>query len=177
MLQLLESPVVIWSIIMFFVVVLFLSFFMMFPKISGEHQIIPGVSTKVDVTAKESRSKCTMLGFLKQLPKGEPIPNECMSCQKLIECVMAKRAFDWYLGREASEKSVSSKSDVSGMDYGDWKTEISKISRYRTSVEEHRVQELVERGNRLKREGKVHNYDEWRHFMWVLKKRCEERPS
>ena len=149
----------------------------MLPKTNGKHQINPNISTKVVVPAKENRSKCTMLGFLKQIPKGEPIPNECMSCQKLAECVMAKRAFDWYLGREASTQSASSTSDILDMDYGDWKTEISKISRYRTSVKVDRVQKLMERGNQLKKEGKIHNYDEWRHFMWVLRNRCEERPS
>ncbi|UCD26457.1 MAG: hypothetical protein JSV75_06095 [Candidatus Bathyarchaeota archaeon] len=127
--------------------------------------------------AKEKHSKCTMLGFLKKLPKGEAIPNECMSCKKLAECVMAKRAFDWYLGQEASMQSASSTSDILGMDYGDWKTEISKISRYRTSAKVDRVQKLMERGNQLKKEGKIHNYDEWRHFMWVLRNRCKEQPS
>ena len=52
MFQLLESPVVIWSIVMFFVVVLFLYFFTMLPKTSGENQIILGITTKVDVTDK-----------------------------------------------------------------------------------------------------------------------------
>lgn len=139
--------------------------------------MITATSTKVAVRAKENRSECTMLGFLKQLPKGEPIPNECMSCQKLAECAMAKRAFDWYLGREASAQSVSSISDIRDMDYGDWKMEILKISRYRISVEVETVQALIERGNQLKREGTIRNHGEWTHLIWVLKNKYREMTS
>jgi len=127
--------------------------------------------------AKENHSGCTMLGYLKKLPKGEPIPGECMSCQKLAECAIAKRAFDWYLGREASVQSVSSISDIRDMDYGNWKMEILKISRYRISVEVETAQALIERGNHLKREGQIRNHDEWAHSMWVLKSKYREMIS
>ena len=99
MFQFLESPVVIWSIIMCFFLFYLVLFFRMLPKTNEEHPINADTSTEV---AKENHHECTMLGLLEKLPKGEPIPNECMSCQKLAECAMAKRAFDWYLGREAS---------------------------------------------------------------------------
>ena len=127
--------------------------------------------------AKENHSGCTMLGYLKKLPKGESIPGECMSCQKLAKCAMAKRAFDWYLGREASAQSMSSISDIRDMDYGNWKMEILKISRYRMSVEVETAQALIERGNQLKREGQIRNHDEWAHSMWVLKSKYREMIS
>ena len=63
------------------------------------------------------------------------------------------------------------------MDYGTWKMEILKISRYRISVKVETVQALIERGNQLKREGKIRNYDEWTHFMWVLKNKYREMSS
>jgi hypothetical protein len=40
-----------------------------------------------------------MLGFLEKLPRGDPIPKECLNCRRLVECAMAKRAFDWYRGK------------------------------------------------------------------------------
>ena len=177
MLQFLELPVIIWSIIMFFFLFFFVLFFRMLPRTNGKHQTYTDTSTKVAVSAKENRSECTMLGLLEKLPKGEPIPNECMSCQKLAECTMAKKAFDWYLGREASAQSMSSTSDIRYMDYGMWKMEVLKISRHRLSVEVETVQTLIERGNQFKRQGKIRNYDEWAHFMWVLKNRYEEMTS
>ena len=66
------------------------------PETDVKHQITP---TK---TAKEARSECDMLGFVEKLPKGEPIPNECMSCGKLVECSLAKKALNWYLGRNSA---------------------------------------------------------------------------
>jgi len=71
----------------------------MLPKTSGKHQGT-GTSRKA---VEEKRSECTMLGFLEKLPKGDPIPTECLNCRKLVECAMAKRAFDWYLGKNSSQ--------------------------------------------------------------------------
>jgi len=96
--MLLDSPAFIWLTILSFVGVFFVLFFTMFPKSNGKQQINAATSTKV---AKENSSACTMLGFLKKLPKGEPIPNECVSCRKLVECSMAKRAFEWYIGQDS----------------------------------------------------------------------------
>ncbi len=52
---------------------------------------------------EENRCECTMIGSLEKLPKGDPIPTECMNCQKLVECAMAKRAFDGYLGQNSPQ--------------------------------------------------------------------------
>jgi len=98
MLQFLGSPVIIWSIITLFILLFFVLFLTMSPRIDGIHQISIDTSMKV---AKENRSECTMLGFLEKLPKGEPIPNECLSCRKLVKCAMAKRAFEWYTGQNS----------------------------------------------------------------------------
>ena len=108
MFQFLESPVIIWSIIMFYFLFFSVLFLTMLPKSNGKRQINTATSMKV---AKENRSECTMLGFLEKLPKGEPIPGECVSCQKLAECAMAKRAFNWYLGRNSAQNSKNGRTD------------------------------------------------------------------
>ena len=41
------------------------------------------------------------LGYLKTLPKNTPIPNECLSCPKIIECKHS------YLARKPTEPSAS----------------------------------------------------------------------
>jgi len=66
------------------------------PRENGEQQ-------RKSKTSEENSSECTMLGFLEKLPKGDPIPNECLNCQNLVECTMAKRAFDWYLGHDRAQ--------------------------------------------------------------------------
>jgi hypothetical protein len=71
----------------------------MFPKRNGKQQMNTATSTK---GAKEDASACIMRGFLKKLPKGEPIPNECMRCRKLVECSMEKRVFEWYIGHDSA---------------------------------------------------------------------------
>ena len=68
-------------------------------------------------------------------------------------------------------------SDITYMDYWAWKMEILKISRYRTSVKAERVQALMEKGKQLKRKGKIRNYDEWAHLMWVLRNKYVELTS
>lgn len=98
MFQFLESPIIIKLIITFFFLFFFVLFLTMMAGTNGKHQISTDTTTKA---AKENRSECTMLGFLERLPKGDPIPKECLDCQKLVECAMARRAFDWYLGRKS----------------------------------------------------------------------------
>jgi len=68
-------------------------------------------------------------------------------------------------------------SDIRYMDYGTWKMEILKISRYRMSVKVETVQALMERGNQLKREEKIRNHGEWTHLIWVLKNKYREMTS
>jgi len=102
MFQFIESPVIVWLILMFFFLFFFVLFFTILPKTNGKHQINTGPSMKV---SKENRSECANLGFLEKLPKGDPIPKECLKCQKLVECTMAKRAFEWYLGQSSVQNS------------------------------------------------------------------------
>jgi len=102
MFQFLESPFIILLIITLFFLLLLVFFLTMSPKENGENQTNTDTSMKV---AKENRSGCTMLGFLEKLPKGDPIPKECLNCRKLVECTMAKRAFDWYLGQNSAQNS------------------------------------------------------------------------
>jgi hypothetical protein len=82
----------------------FLFFFIWFltklPRTNRKQQISTDTPTKV---AKESRPECTMFGFLEKLPKDDPIPDECMSCQKLVECLMKKRAYNWYVGQNSAQ--------------------------------------------------------------------------
>ena len=72
----------------------------MLPRTNGKHQISTDTQMKV---AKENSSECTVFGLLEKIPKGDPIPDECMSCRKLVECVMKKRAFDWYTGQDSAQ--------------------------------------------------------------------------
>ena len=112
MFQFLESPIIIKLIIAFFLLFFFILFLIMSPRKNGKHRISTDTSMKV---AKENLSECTMLGFLEKLPKGDPIPKECLNCQKLVECAMAKRAFDWYLGRKSDQKSKTGRTNRAEM--------------------------------------------------------------
>jgi len=85
-----------------FLLLLLAFFFTMSPKEKREKSKNTDTSVKM---AKESSSECTMLGFLEKLPRGDPIPKECLNCRKLVECAMAKRAFDWYLGKNSAQNS------------------------------------------------------------------------
>ena len=64
---------------------------------------------------------------------------------------------------------MSPKSDIHHLNYAAWKLEVLKITRYRISLKTEVVQALIERGNELKREGRIRDYDDWSHLMWVLK--------
>lgn len=76
----------------------------MLPRTDGKPRMNTGTPMKV---AKKNNSECTMLGFLEKLPKGDPIPNECMSCRNLVKCVMAKRAFEWYTGHSSKNERTN----------------------------------------------------------------------
>lgn len=47
-------------------------------------------------------------------------------------------------------------------------------SHYKISVRVARVQMLIERGSKLKSEGRVRDYYEWAHFILVLKNEYRE---
>ena len=111
MLQFLESPIIIWLIIMCFFLFFFVLYLTMLPKTNRKHQ---GTDTSIKA-AEENRSECTMLGFLEKLPKGDPIPKECLNCRKLVECAMAKRAFDWYLGQNSAQNSENGRNNRAEM--------------------------------------------------------------
>jgi len=100
MFQFFESPAVITLVIMFYFLFFFVLFLAKLPRTNENHQMSADTSTKVNI---ESRSECTMFGFLEKLPKDDPIPDECMSCQKLVECLMKKRAYDWYTGQDSAQ--------------------------------------------------------------------------
>ena len=108
MFQFLESPFIILLLITLFFLLLLVFFLTMSPKENGENPTNTDILMKV---AKEGSSECTMLGFLEKLPKGDPIPKECLNCRKLVECAMAKRAFNWYLGQDLAQNSENGRSD------------------------------------------------------------------
>lgn len=55
---------------------------------------------KTDEKKPAEEAKCKHeLGYLKTLPKNTPIPNECLSCRKIIECKHS------YLARKPGEPS------------------------------------------------------------------------
>jgi len=106
-----ETPLLVALIIL----LCFLFFFVLLrtelPRTNGKHQ---GTDTSMKV-AEENRSECTMLGFLEKLPKGDPIPKECLNCRKLVECAMAKRAFDWYLGQNSAQNPENGRNNRAEM--------------------------------------------------------------
>jgi hypothetical protein len=112
MFQFLESPFIILLLITLFLLLLIVFFFTMSPKENGENPKNTDKSMKV---AKEDTSECTMLGFLEKLPKGDPIPKECLNCEKLVECAMAKRAFNWYLGQNSAQNSENRRNNRAEM--------------------------------------------------------------
>jgi hypothetical protein len=112
MFQFLESPFVILLMIALLFLLLLAFFFTMSPKENGQNPTKTDTLMKV---AKENSSECTMLGFLEKLPKGDPIPKECLNCKKLVECAMAKRAFNWYLGQDSAQDSENERKNRAGM--------------------------------------------------------------
>jgi hypothetical protein len=108
MFQFLGSPFIIPLMITLFLLLLLVFFLTMSPKENGINPTNHDTSMKVD---KENSSECTMLGFLEKLPKGDPIPKECLNCQKLVECAMAKRAFNWYLGKDSAQNSENGRNN------------------------------------------------------------------
>ncbi len=84
----------------------------MSPKENGENQTNTDTPKRV---VKEGTSECTLLGFLEKLPKGDPIPKDCLNCQKLVECAMAKRAFNWYLGQGSPQNSENGRDNGAEM--------------------------------------------------------------
>jgi len=61
-------------------------------RISEEHKEI--TISKRDVkkpsTKLENNVKCKhFLGYLKKRPKDTPFPNECLTCDKMIECLLS----------------------------------------------------------------------------------------
>jgi len=105
MFSIFETPLFITVIIMFYIVFFFALFIIKLPRENGKQQMQSKKSEKITQVAQEYNSDCTMFGFLQTLPKGEAIPDECMSCQKLLECLLKKNAYEWYSGRDSSKKS------------------------------------------------------------------------
>lgn len=102
MFQFVESPAFVFLFFTVSCVFLFVLFLKMCSGKNGEHQIRADISIAV---ARERRSECEMVGFLEKLPKGDPLPDECISCPNLVECALAKRAFDWYIGQKSTPDS------------------------------------------------------------------------
>jgi len=100
MFEFFQSPVIITLIIMSYFLFFFVLFLTKLPRTNGKHQISTDTSIKV---AEESHPECTMFGLLEKLPKDEPIPDECMSCKKLVACLMKKKAFSWYVGQDSTQ--------------------------------------------------------------------------
>jgi hypothetical protein len=100
-----ETPILITLIIMFYFLFFFILFLAKLPKGSGNLQRNSNTSEEITRVAQESHSECTMFGFLQELPKGDPVPDECMNCQKLVQCLLKKNAFNWYSGQDSSEES------------------------------------------------------------------------
>ncbi|KPV63162.1 MAG: hypothetical protein AOA66_1012 [Candidatus Bathyarchaeota archaeon BA2] len=100
-----ETPVLIILIVVFYLLFFLVLFLIKLPEEHGKQQRNTKTSAEITRVAKESQPECTMFGFLRELPKGDPIPDECMSCQKLVECLMKKNEFEWYSRRDSSKKS------------------------------------------------------------------------
>jgi hypothetical protein len=106
MFEFLESPEFIFIFIVSASTILLVSFLSMVPRAKRENQTI-----ETPVRAAEgNRFECTVLGFARSLPEGEPLPDECMSCPKLLECMVAKDAFDWYVGQKTAQAQAPQQS-------------------------------------------------------------------
>ena len=106
-----ETPLLVALIILLCFLFFFVLLLTELPRTNRKHQ---GTDTSMKV-AEENSSECTMLGFLEKLPKGDPIPKECLNCRKLVECAMAKRAFDWYLGQNSAQNSENGRNNRTEM--------------------------------------------------------------
>jgi hypothetical protein len=53
----------------------------------GETSVLMGKVRKVAVKREDSVKCEHFLGFLKKRPKDMPIPDECLTCDKMIECL------------------------------------------------------------------------------------------
>jgi len=97
-----EPPILITLIMLFY----FLFFFILFlSKLHEPNEKNQKASKDQREFAEKRNSECTMFGFLEKLPKGDSIPGECMTCQKLVECLLKKKAFEWYSGESSPKKS------------------------------------------------------------------------
>ena len=73
--------------------------------------------------------------------------------------------------------------DPHSLDFGKWTRCVQGIAyfhdrgRFNEDITVEKLQELIERGIELKREGKIRNYDKWAHTMWMLKKMRRELAS
>lgn len=73
--------------------------------------------------------------------------------------------------------------DLHSLDFGKWTRCVQGIAYFQgrgrldkvVTIEE--LQELIERGIELRREGKIRNYDKWAHTMCMLKKMRREMAS
>jgi len=100
-----ETPIFITLIIVFYLLFFFILFLTKLPRENSKQQRNSKTEEEIKRVAQEGHHQCTMFGFLQELPKGDPIPDECMICQKLVECLLKKDAFEWYSGQESSKKS------------------------------------------------------------------------
>ena len=99
-----EPPVFVTLIMLFYVLFFFVLFLSKLHGTDGKNQKAPKDQREV---AEKGNSECTMFGFLEKLPKGDSIPDDCMTCRKLVECLLKKKAFEWYSGEGSPKKSGS----------------------------------------------------------------------
>lgn len=103
MFQFLESPIFIFSFLTFSSLFLFVLFLLMLSRANGEPRA--RIDSSMKVTEENEKSECAIIGFVRALPQGEPLPDECISCPKLLKCMVARDAFDWYTGRKSPQES------------------------------------------------------------------------
>lgn len=73
--------------------------------------------------------------------------------------------------------------DAHSLDFGKWTRCVRRLAYIHGKgglgevVTIEKLQELIERGIELKRDGKIGNYDKWAHVIWMLKRMLREMAS
>jgi hypothetical protein len=58
-------------------------------KTGKTKNILPDRKSKKDIKMKNKKEGCLYyLGYLKERPRNTPIPDECLSCREMVQCLL-----------------------------------------------------------------------------------------
>lgn len=65
-----------------------------------ERSRTPKITEKRREAAEKRTSKCShYFGYLKNLPKNSPFPDECLGCRRIVECLLKKEELNSNTGK------------------------------------------------------------------------------